>query len=118
MTLGITATVRQGSLRIELGDVRNGPGYVFTVPAPLGDPGRPGMIRVVRSVDGIAVLIDDVPLVPGPKNLDGALDLKIKVDRGTSGTVHRIVVEPPTILESRAVERWRMKVAGASGKTP
>ncbi len=118
MTLGFAATLRQGSLRIELGDARKGPGYVFTIPAPLGNPDRPSMIRIVRSIDGMAVLIDDVPLVPGPKNLDGTLDLRIEADRGTTGTIHRIVVEPPTNLEAQAVEQWRMKTTEAPGKAP
>ena len=117
-TLGIAATLRRGSMRIEMGDARTGPGYIFTVPAPIGSSERPGMIRVVRSVDGMSVLIDDVPLVPGPKSLDGPLDLTIRVDRGTIGTVHRMVIEPPTSAEARAIERWRTKMNEPSGTAP
>lgn len=101
-----------------MGDARTGPGYIFTVPAPIGSSERPGMIRVVRSVDGMSVLVDDVPLVPGPKSLDGPLDLTIRVDRGTIGTVHRMVIEPPTSAEERAIERWRTKMNEPSGTAP
>ena len=105
--LEIATTIRRGSVRVRLGDTRTGPGYVFTVPAPIGKPELPGIIRIVRSVDGMTVLVDDVPLVPGPTGIEGPLDISIETGPGTEATIDRIVLEPPTPSESKVLDRWR-----------
>ncbi len=105
--LEITATVRRGSLRISLGNTDRGPGYLFTIPAPLGGADRPGAIRIIRDVDGTTVFVDDDPLVPGPVGLAGPLEVSIEAGRGIEATLHRIEMEPPTVAESEAIERWR-----------
>ena len=107
--LEIAATIRQGSVRVQLGDTRRGPGYVFTIPAPLGEPDAPGIIRVVRSPDGMVVLVDESPLVPGPSGIDGPLDISIETGPGVDASIERIVLEPPTAAESKAIDRWRAK---------
>lgn len=103
----LSATIRRGAVRIELGDVENGPGYVLTVPGPLGRPGKPGMIRIRRSPDSMRVFVDDVPMVPGPPNLEGPLMISIEIDGGTIASIHEMTVTPPTALESRAIEEWK-----------
>ena len=103
----LTAHIRRGAIRIELGDVENGPGYVLTVPGPLGEPGKPGMIRVRRSPDSMRVFVDDVPMVPGPPNLDGPLVISIETDAGTMASIHQMIVTPPTTLESAAIKKWK-----------
>ena len=101
--LEIAATIARGSLRIELGDVRSGPGYVLTVPAPLGTDG-PGIVRVLRTVGSLKVLVDDEPLVPGPPGLEGPLDVVIRSNPGSLVDLDRIVVVPPTRIELAAIE--------------
>ena len=108
--LEIATTIRQGSIRVQLGDGRLGPGYVFTIPAPLGKTGDPGIIRVVRSLDGMTVLVDDAPLVPGPSRIDGPLKIRIETGSGVDADIDRIVLEPPTALESRVIDGWRSRI--------
>ena len=105
--LDLSAVIRRGAIRIELGDVQNGPGYVLTVPGPLGEPGKPSMIRVRRSPDSMRVFVDDVPMVPGPPNLEGPLMISIETDAGTIASIHRMTVTPPTAMESAAIEEWK-----------
>lgn len=109
--LEIAGTIDRGSLRIELGNVRSGPGYVLTVPAPLGIEGS-GIVRVLRTVDSLRVLVDDAPLVPGPPNLRGPLDVVIRSNPGSLVTLDRIVFEGPTAVELEAIEASRDVAAG------
>ena len=105
--LEIAASIRQGSIRIRLGNTLNGPGYIFTVPAPLGEIDDPGLVRVVRGVDGMTVFVDDVPMVPGPSRIDGPLDISIETGPGVDATIDRIALQSPTSAESEVIDRWR-----------
>ena len=101
--LAIEATVTIGSLRIELGEAEIGPGYRLTVPAPLGDADGPGRIFVWRWRDLIRVFVDDVPLEPGPPDIDGPLPIRIRAEPGVGATIHRIVENPPTTVEREII---------------
>lgn len=102
--LAIEANVTRGSLRIELGEAEIGPGYRLTVPAPLGDASGPGRIVVWRWRDRIRVFVDDVPLEPGPPDIDGALPIRIHAEPGVGATIHRIVENPPTPVEREIID--------------
>ena len=103
----LSAHILRGAVRIEFGDVETGPGYVLTVPGPIGEPGRPGVIRVRRNPDSMRVFVDDVPMVPGPPNLDGPLVISIEADAGTIASIHGMSLIPPTPVESAAIEKWK-----------
>ena len=105
--LEITATIRRGSFRIRLGGIRTGPGYIFTVPAPLGDDDGPGIIRVVRSIEGMTVLVDGRPMTPGPTRIKGPLGITIETGPGIDADIDRITLEPPTEVERKVIEAWR-----------
>jgi len=101
--LRIETTVRRGALRLVLGDDAVGPGYIATIPAPIGGPDQPGVIRAWRWMDRMLLMIDDVPLTPGPIDLDGPLTIRLENEAGTIATVHRIDVDPPTDAERTAI---------------
>lgn len=105
--LEITATIRRGSFRIRLGGIRTGPGYIFTVPAPLGDDDGPGIIRVVRSIEGMTVLVDGRPMTPGPTRIKGPLGITIETGPGIDADIDLITLEPPTEVERKVIEAWR-----------
>lgn len=103
--LRMTCRLEKGSLRLVLGDADLGPGYVATIPAPLGTPDEPAVIRVWRWSDRMILLVDDVPLVPGPASFEGPLRLRFEAGQGTIGSIRSIEIDPPTDAERRAFER-------------
>ncbi len=99
----IEATLERGALRLVLGDDATGPGYVATIPAPLGGSDGPSVIRAWRWMDRMLVMIDDTPLVPGPRDLDGPVSIRLESEPGTVGTIHRFELDPPTDAEQAAI---------------
>ncbi|MDE0888088.1 MAG: DUF1080 domain-containing protein [Phycisphaerales bacterium] len=103
--LTITSTVGQGLLFIEMGDVINGPGYSLKIPAPLGSADTPGVIRILRFADRLQVLVDNVPLVPGPPDISGDLPLSLSCSLDTDAVIHRISIDLPSKRESMWIKK-------------
>ena len=82
----------KGLMLIQLGDMRTGPGYGIRIPGPIGEDGKPGSIRILRDLDRMRVLVDDVPLIPGPPDLDGPLSLRIATVLGTNAILAAPIV--------------------------
>ena len=107
--LDLEATITKGLMLIQLGDMKNGPGYGIRIPGPIGKDGKPGSIRVLRSSDRMRVLVDDVPLVPGPPDLDGPLSLRIATVLGTTATISRADLDVPATVEIEAIRQARSR---------
>ena len=107
-TIRIETTLKRGTLHVELRKPGSDSGYTLAVPSPLG-VGKGGVIRLVRDVDAIRAFIDDVPMVPGPPDLEGPLRLAIRADAGTDAVIRRIDVTGPSETESRVIEEWRSR---------
>ena len=58
----------------------------------------------------VHIFIDDVPMVPGPPDLEGPLRLAIRADAGTDAVIRRIDVIGPSETESRVIDEWRSTV--------
>ncbi len=101
--LRIEATLQRGALRLILGEDGVGPGYIATIPAPLGGPEGPGVIRAWRWMDRLMIMVDDTPLVPGPRRIDGPLAVRIESEPGTVGAIRGIDMDPPTAAERAAI---------------
>lgn len=104
-SLTIEAVIERGSMRIELGDAEQGPGYRLTIPAPFGSLEEPGRLVVWRWRDRMRAFVDGVPLEPGPPDLNGSLRIGIHAESGVVGTITRITEDPPTIAEMNVIER-------------
>lgn len=104
--LVVEATLERGALRIALGDPDRGPGFLATIPAPLGGPEGPARIQAWRWSDRMIVLVNDTPLVPGPRPIEGPLGFRLEADADSIGVLHSIEFMPPTAAEdaARAIE--------------
>jgi hypothetical protein len=109
LVLDLEATIVKGLMLIQLGDMSDGPGYGIRIPGPMGTDGKPGSIRVIRGPDRMRVLVDDVPLVPGPPDLDGPLSLRIATVVGTTATISRVNLDVPAAVEIEAIRRARAR---------
>ncbi|MCP4835259.1 MAG: DUF1080 domain-containing protein [Phycisphaera sp.] len=107
--LEIEATMAKGLMLVQLGDMTNGPGYGLRIPGPIGKDGEPGRIRILRSPDRMQVLVDDVPLIPGPPDLDGPLSLRIGTVIGAAATISRADLDLPAAAEVAVIERARSR---------
>ncbi len=105
--LTISSTIGQGLLFIEMGDIVQGPGYSLKIPGPLGSSEKPGVIRILRFLDQLRVLVDGVPLVPGPPDIDGDFPLSISCGIGTDVVIHEISINLPSSTESMWIEKMR-----------
>lgn len=101
--LVVRTTLERGALRLVLGDAERGPGYVATIPAPLGGPDGPAVIRAWRWSDRMMVFVDDTPLLPGPRPIAGPLTIRLETDPGSIGVLHSIEIDPPTDAERTAM---------------
>ena len=109
LVLDLEATMAKGLMLIQLGDMRTGPGYGIRIPGPIGGDGKPGSIRILRDLDRMRVLVDDVPLIPGPPDLDGPLSLRIATVLGTTATITRAELDVPPAMEMEAIRISRSK---------
>ncbi len=109
LVLDLEATMAKGLMLIQLGDMRTGPGYGIRIPGPIGEDGKPGSIRILRDLDRMRVLVDDVPLIPGPPDLDGPLSLRIGTVPGTTATITRAELDVPPAMEMEAIRISRSK---------
>lgn len=107
----LEVTMARGLMLIQLGDMGRGPGYGIRIPGPLGRDGEPGRIRVLRDLDRMRVIVDGVPVVPGPPDLDGSLPLRIGTVVGTTATINRLDVDLPPASEVEAIEAARSRSA-------
>lgn len=107
--LEIEATMAKGLMLVQLGDMTNGPGYGLRIPGPIGKDGKPGRIRILRSPDRMLVLVDDVPLIPGPPDLDGPLSVRIGTVVGAAATISRADIDLPAAAEVAVIERARSR---------
>ncbi len=101
--LRIEATIERGAIRLVLGDEATGPGYIATIPAPLGDSENPGVIRAWRWMDRMLLMVNDKPLTPGPRDIDGPLSIRLASEAGTVGTIHLVEIDSPTPAELAAI---------------
>jgi hypothetical protein len=53
--------------------------------------------------------VDDVPLVPGPPDLDGPLSLRIATVVGTTATISRADLDVPATVEIEAIRQARSR---------
>jgi hypothetical protein len=60
------------------------------------------------------VFVDDVPLVPGPPDLNGPLSLRIATVVGTTATINRVDLDVPSSSEIKAIETARSKTVVSS----
>jgi hypothetical protein len=101
-----------------MGDVIDGPGYSLKIPAPLGSADTPGVIRILRFADRLQVLVDDVPLVPGPPDIGGELPLSLSCSLDTDAVIHRISIDLPSRRESTWIDKlqksWSSRTGGLS----
>ena len=116
LMLDLDVIMPKGLMIIRLGDMSRGPGYGIRVPGPVGDGDRPGSIRILRGTDRMRVLIDGVPLIPGPPDLDGPLSLRIDTVAGTIASIPRMEMDLPSETEIEAVERHRSMFVTESGE--
>ena len=107
--LTIKVNFGQGTFFIELGDVVSGPGYSLRIPGPLGSPETPGTIRVLRFADQLRVMVDDVPLIPGPPDIDGALPMMLSGALDTNAVIHQVTINLPSTM----VSAWMKKTQAA-----
>ena len=114
LVLEVEARMTKGLMLIQLGDMKRGPGYGIRVPGPIGKDGSSGCIRILRNLDRIQVFVDDVPLVPGPPDLNGPLSLRIATVVGTTATINRVDLDVPSSSEIRAIETARSKTVVSS----
>ncbi len=105
--LTIKSTIREGLLFIEMGDLVQGPGYRLKIPGPLGSSEKPGVIRILRFPDQLRVLVDDVPLVPGPPDIGGDFPLSISCSIDTDVTIHEVSINLPSSTESMWFKKIR-----------
>ena len=99
----VRTTLERGALRLALGDPDRGPAFLATIPAPLGGPDGPAVIRAWRWNDRMVLFVDDVPLVPGPRPIEGPLRFRLEADPDSIGVLHSIEFIAPTDAEIAAI---------------
>jgi hypothetical protein len=105
--LTIKATLGRGLLLVEIADVVAGPGYSLKIPGPLGSSDTPGVIRLLRFPDRLWVLVDDVPLIPGPRDIDDAVPMSLSCTIDTDAVIHQISIDLPSEIESAWIDKTR-----------
>ena len=107
--LTIKVNFGQGTFFVKIGDVVSGPGYNLRIPGPLGSPEMPGTIQILRFADQLRVMVDDVPLIPGPPDIGGALPMSLSSALDTNAVIHQVSINLP----SKMVAAWIEKTQSA-----